>query len=377
MTYPFVTYPFGYLYPNEFVEPVVWLPTVFAYSLLISGADLLILAMVSYLLGRLKKAIPMLLIAGISFFATVLLGPLADLRNPDRATLMFAHPHLSPTETNPGVSLIALQGAVLWTTAFLLAAVFTLLYFSYPMYKKYLATRNPLYRVLSLGVSSEARYAAVGKALKALALVAIIPLAFWAVYPATLFVMQTSNFVWNNWTLLPAIYFADVFLTATAIAILLHWAVRWGKPDREVLSPLLSIHGAAAMAVTALLLLQVAIWENKFGGSLFYNSLQPIVEWIYYAVALFLVTFVLSAAASRFTPLSLIVPFTGFAGAVVNKWNIIINAQAVSKTGAGLMPVDVGHLLAEIPLMAAIVAFGVFILAVLSMIFPLELRGYE
>jgi len=71
------------------------------------------------------------------------------------------------------------------------------------------------------------------------------------------------------------------------------------------------------------------------------------------------------------------VPITGFAGAVVNKWNIILNAQSVSKTGAGLMPVDVGHLLAEIPIMAAIVAFGVFILAVLSMIFPLELRGYE
>ena len=50
-----MTYPLGYLYPNEFAEPLVWLPTLFAYSLLISGTDLLILALAAYLFGRLKK----------------------------------------------------------------------------------------------------------------------------------------------------------------------------------------------------------------------------------------------------------------------------------------------------------------------------------
>jgi predicted membrane protein len=80
-----MTYPLGYLYPNEFADPLVWLPTLFAYSLLISGADLLILALAAYLFGRLKRAIPLLLVLGLAFFAVVLLGPLADLRNPDRA----------------------------------------------------------------------------------------------------------------------------------------------------------------------------------------------------------------------------------------------------------------------------------------------------
>ncbi|MEM4298521.1 MAG: hypothetical protein QW815_09165 [Nitrososphaerota archaeon] len=97
----------GYYFPNEAAEPLLWHPVLFTYTLLISGADLLILASLAYLSGSLRKAIPLMTMLGIGFFAVVLLGPLADLRSANRAVLIFTSPHLSPTPTNPGISLTA------------------------------------------------------------------------------------------------------------------------------------------------------------------------------------------------------------------------------------------------------------------------------
>jgi predicted membrane protein len=84
----------GYYYPNEAAEPLLWHPVLFAYTLLVSGADLLILAALAYLTGSLRKAIPLMTMLGIGFFAVVLAGPLADLRSPHKAYLIFTGPHI-------------------------------------------------------------------------------------------------------------------------------------------------------------------------------------------------------------------------------------------------------------------------------------------
>jgi len=372
-----MTYPLGYLYPNEFADPLVWLPTLFAYSLLISGADLLILALAAYLFGKLRKAVPLLLTLGLAFFTVVLLGPLADLRNPDRAPLLFSHAQITPTEAHPGVSLIALMGGVMWPLAWVLAALFTLLYFSYPMHVKYMATRNSLYKVLSLGVSTPERYKALRPLLKVLAALALIPLALWAVYPATLFVMQTNLFIWRNWTLLPAIYFADTFVTATAAAILAAWIIGSRKLQQLEAPSLITIHGAGSVAVAALLLIQTWLWLNKFGESPFYTALAPVVDWSYVAIGLFLLTFALSLIASKYLAVSLVIPFTGFAAAIFNKWNIIVRAQAGMRSGLTFLEPGTEHFVHEIPVMVAIIAAGVFLAIMLASIFPLEVKNYD
>jgi predicted membrane protein len=372
-----MTYPLGYLYPNEFAQPLVWLPALFTYSLLISGAGLLTLALAAYLFGRLKRATPLLLTLGLALFTVVLLGPLADLRNPDRAFLLFSHAHITPTEAHPGVSLIALMGGVVWPLAWVLAALFTLLYFSYPMHVKYMATRNPLYKVLSLGVSTPERYKALKPLLKVLAALALIPLALWAVYPATLFVMQTNLFIWQNWTLLPAIFFANTFVSATAAAILAAWIIGRGKLQQLEAPSLITIHSAASTAVAALLLIQIWLWLNKFGGSPFYTALAPVVDWSYIAIGLFLLTFALSLIASKHLAVSLVIPFTGFAAAVFNKWNITMRAQAGMRSGLTFLEPGTEHFAHEIPVMVAIIAAGIFLAIVLASIFPPEVKDHE
>jgi predicted membrane protein len=368
-----MTYPLGYLYPNEFAKPLVWSPALFTYAFIISGIELLILALVAYLLGRLKKAIPLLLTIGLAFFTVVLLGPLSDLKNPDRAPLLFTNAHILPTETLPGVSLIALAGAVLWPLAWVLTALFTLLYFSYPMHVKYMATRNPLYKVLSLGVSTPERYKALKPLLKVLAAMALIPLAFWAVYPAMLYVMQTHLYIWQNWTLLPVIYLTatvDTFLVALAA-----WII--GHKLRELEASLTPIHVAAPIACAAFLLVQIGLWLNIFGGSPFYTSLAPVVDWIYVAIGLFMLTFALSLIALKFHAASLVASFTGLVAAILTKWNIIVRAQAGMRSGLAFLEPGAEYFLPEIRLMVGIAALGVFLAIVLTSIFPLEVKDYD
>jgi predicted membrane protein len=120
----------GYYYPNEVAEPLLWHPVLFAHTLLVSGANLLKLAALAYLTGSPRKAIPLMTMLGIRFFADVLAGPLADLRSPHKAYLIFTSPHITPSPTNPGISLVAFQ-TFAWLIALILSIVFALLTFSY------------------------------------------------------------------------------------------------------------------------------------------------------------------------------------------------------------------------------------------------------
>lgn len=370
-------YPYGYMYPNEYAEPLVWLPTLFAYSLLISGADLLILALLAFLFNKLKKAVPLLLTLGLAFFTVVLLGPLSDLRNPDRATLLFSRAQIVPSEEHPGTSLIALMGGLMWPLGWILSLLFILLYFSYPMHLKYLATRNLLYKLLSLGVSTPERFRAIKPILIVIAAVTLVPLAFWSIYPATLFVMQTALFAWRNWTLLPIMYFADVFVTATAAALLAIWVSSRNKLQQLNASSLITIHGGGAISVAAILAVQLWYWKNIFGATAYYVTLAPLIKWSYVAIGLFLLTFALSLISMRYLSLSIILPFTGFTATIVNKWNVIIKAQEVVRSGTTYIPASLSYLSQELLVMVAIISAGVFLAIILSSIFPLEVKNHD
>jgi len=160
-----------YYFPNEAAEPLLWHPVLFAYTLLVSGADLLILAALAYLSGSLRKAIPLMTMLGIGFFAVVLAGPLADLRSPQRAALIFTRPHIAATAANPGISLTAFQ-SIAWLVALVLSVIFALLTFSYYSHQASLTSsgfRRKIYQAFSLGVTTSERYGSVEKAAKVVA----------------------------------------------------------------------------------------------------------------------------------------------------------------------------------------------------------------
>ena len=361
-----------YYYPNEAAEPLLWHPVLFAYTLLVSGADLLILSALAYLSGSLRKAIPLMTMLGIGFFSVLLAGPLADLRSPQRAHLIFTNPQLFPTTTNPGTSLIAFQ-SIVWLVALILSITFALLTFSYYSHQASLTVtglRRSIYRVFSLGVTTRVRYERAEKAAKGVAVLMLPFLTLWGIYPASLFVAQTWNPVWRGWTLLPVTYFADAFVVATALFMLAYFFWRYGSLETDVVIPILKIHAAGSLSVAALTALQMAVWW--FWSPSMAETAAPVIPLMYVVIGLLLLSFFLSLLAMRHMTMILAVSLVAMAGTFTNKWNLIVNAQLVSKTGLAFFEAELGGLwLLET---AAPIALGVAVFILLSILFPLEVR---
>ncbi|MEM2096265.1 MAG: hypothetical protein QXH52_06635 [Candidatus Caldarchaeum sp.] len=364
----------GYYFPNEAAEPLLWHPVLFAYTLLISGSDLLILSSLAYLSGSLRKAIPLMTMLGISFFAVVLLGPLADLRAAHRATLIFTNAHLSPTPENPGLSLAALQ-TFAWLTALILSIGFSLLTFSYYSHQASLTSagaRKMVYRLFSLGITTPEKYRRAEVAAKVIAVAMLPPLTLWGIYPASMLLTQTWNPVWRGWPLLPIIYFADTFVVATAVFILVYYLWRLKALERDTLSPILKIHAAGSLSVAALTGLQMAVWW--LWSPMMAQMVAPLLPLMYTVIGLLLLSFFLSLLALRYPLASILVSLVALVGTITNKWNMLINGQLVSKTGLAFFEAELtGPWLLET---AAPAAAGIALFILLSIVFPLEVREH-
>ena len=356
------TFPYGYGYFNEFAEPIVWLPVAFAYALLISGTDLLILASLGILTGRLKNAIPTFLVLGLSFFAVVLLGPLAEIEQPSRASSIMTNPHVVSSSIYPGISLMALYGGILWPITFILALILTVLYFTYPVYKK-----GGFFSFLSFGVKTKESYLRLQNVMKVLAIILLPFASLWAIYPGIMFLSQTWLFAWRNWNLIPPMFFAETFVTATASVLLLQY---FAKIKDETRQPLLLIHAGGAIALAGLISLQIFIWGLWFENP----NLNAVIPLMIAAGIIFLVTFLLSLASTRMESLTPLVGVIALIGVVINKWNLVINGQLVSRTGMAVLEPHLppNWLIETISPIAA----AVLLLVILSFIYPLEVREH-
>jgi predicted membrane protein len=360
----------GYLYPNELIEYILWQPVVFSYSFLISGADLFILAMIGYITKKLLKAVPFLTITAVSFFAVLLLGPLADLHQPQRAYLIYSNPRLISTPSNPGFSFISLH-AIIWLVTIILGIIFLLLFYAYPMrLRAESASRlRPLYRAFSLGVKTKEDYEKLRAPTVAVSCVLLAISTLWGVYPATLFVSQTWLIAWREWSLLPIIFYTDTFVASTAAGIFVYYLMKGRKMEPEVIDPLLKIHTAASISVAGLLGLQILLWNNRLETSL--QGLSILLPLIYVVMILMALSFLLSLASLKMRVLSLLVSIVALVGVATNKWNVIVNGQLINRSGEVLsLQLPAGwQLLAASPLLAAIAIF-----VLLSFIFPLEVK---
>ncbi|MEN3047181.1 MAG: hypothetical protein ABDH63_00130 [Candidatus Caldarchaeales archaeon] len=361
-----------YFYPNEAAQPLLWQPVLFAYTLLISGADLLILASIAYLTGFLRKAIPLLTMLGIAFFSVVLLGPLADLGSPHKAHLIFLNPHLLPTPSSPGISLISLQ-TVMWVVGMVLAVAFAVLTFSYHSYLASLETtgvRRAIFRAFSLGITTEREYGVAEKVAKVVAVAMLVPMVMWGMYPASMLLSQTWNPAWRSWALLPVVYFADTFVVATAIFLLTYYVWRRRSVESDVLVSTLKVHAAGSISVVALTALQMAVWY--LWSPSIASMVEPLVPFMYAAMSLLALSFLSAILAIKYPVTSVLVTVFALAGSFLNKWNILINAQLVSKTGLAYLEAEL-HGLWFLDMISPVAA-GVAIFIVLSAIFPLEVR---
>lgn len=348
------TYPFGYVYFNE---ALVWQPVAFAYSFLISGADLFLLAAIAYFTKKMTEWIPIFLITGLSFFSVVLLGPLADAIEPHRAWRVMFTPHLFSSAKYPGMSVMALYGGVLWIITFALGALATFFYMS---------NKNPKYEFLK---ADEEKFKKFQSYLN-IVLIALIPFAFmWSIYPSTLFVNQTWQWSWRNWGMLPAMLFSETFVTATASAII---AGKIFKKKHENL--LLYIHSGAAIVLCSLIFIQLLFWSIQVRGTMF-SAIYSLYPLMILAFIIFVTTATLSVKATKRENLVLLVGILALVGVALNKWNMVINGQLVSRTGIGSVSLHMhGWWFFEA---LSPIAMAILVFIFLSSIYPLRGERYE
>lgn len=374
MSYP--EYTSGYWYPNNFAEAILWSPLIIAYVLTVAGYSSLFIAYVTYILGgRLREKISIMLIVGLPMFLVLLLGPLADARAPDNAWRMMVSPRVLPSEAIPGFSIMAFNGAITWSLIAIVSIIFTLLYFSYPSYLKYLETRNPIHRILSLGVTDEGKYAALEKPLKILAFLGSILIITWLVYPATLF-MQMSHFVWVNSHILPLAFAVEELLKATGIdllvIILFMWVVMGIRPGADIVKPFTALIAVTSAVAIIVLFIQAGIWYVVFGDSPYYAAFEHLHALLGIALILYLVALVAAFLSRRYILLSIVAALAGTVGAIINKWNFLVKVQEVSINGLGIVE---GHVpLIVIAGIVGIFFLGIFLVILLGSIFPV---GFE
>ncbi len=361
--------PGEYTYVNE---ATIWQPVMVAYAILIAGTSLLILATLSYLLGKFKRVIPLALLSGASMFLSVLLGPLADLTQPSRAISLFLNPHIFPSSEHPGTSLIAFYGGILWPVGALFTLIFGLLYFSYPMYLRSQdgGKLGFLYKILSLGVKSEEGYSKLSVVTKFFAVLLLLSMLPWTVYPGLLFAAQTYSFVWANWGLLPIINFVENFVLAFSILICLHYLYYFGKLDKEFVNPLNQLLLLTSLSLLGLFGLQVTLWGYRYAYSDFYQAFSAVLPPIYMIMGLLFIVSVISLLALKNPNLSIIGSSLGILAVLISKWNVVIYGQLASKTGLGLLELEFhGNWLL---VFLAPLAFATLLFIIFTYIFPLE-----
>jgi len=261
---------------------------------------------------------------------------------------------------HPGISVMALYGGLLWPLTFIVALIFALLYFSYPMHKK-----GGTFSFLSFGVKSEESYERLKPAMKVLAAILVPLSALWTIYPGMLFFSQTWIYAWKNWGLMLPMFFGETFITATGTALILYYLER--MEDERIRYPLLQIHGAAAIALAGVLILQMFIW-GMWGNPNF----AAVVPMMQAAAVIFLLTFILTLVSAKYEAITPIVPVLALFGVVVNKWNLIINGQLISRAGMGVLEPELApNWLAEA---VSPIALAILLLVILSYIFPMEVE---
>ncbi|MEM1944763.1 MAG: hypothetical protein QXX57_03375, partial [Nitrososphaerota archaeon] len=125
-----------------------------------------------------------------------------------------------------------------------------------------------------------------------------------------------------------------------------------------------------SLSVAALTGLQMAVWW--FWSPSTAEMVTTLIPLFYTVIALLMVSFFVSILSIRYPAISIAVSLVALAGTFANKWNILINAQLISKTGLALFEAELHGLWILETIAPAAAGIALFIL--LSIVFPLEVR---
>jgi len=322
MSYP--SYPQGYMYPNEHAMGLIWLPIIVTYTVLISissGSSFLL--SLGYLAGvrSLIQISPLLLSLAFSTGVVFLLGPLADLRRPDRAIYIMIYPHIAPSDMYPGVSFIALMASIMWPLLILVLALMG-------------------YLVIFRGLRS-------GIAIKALsALLLVISITWSTYYAGLLFSTMYSLSIYNLVPMLPVEFFLEslAISCAASLTILSITARRSARDEAYRALAMGTVAGLTgylifrSMEIFMLFTIKTGSPEIQVFNSVFINLN---ITALALALASILVSIMVLKTRSTLYPFILFI--LSILWISIDRWIFTVDIQSISKTILSVVPYTIDY----------------------------------
>jgi len=316
----YISYSYGYMYPNEMANGIVWLPIIATYILFVSiasGTAILLSIGVLFNVSVLRRLSPMFIMISLATAFVYLLGPLADLKRPDRAFYIFIYPHLTPSEMYPGVSLIALMASVMWPLLIILLIVLGYL----------ILWRNMWNSLLT----------------KILSLILIFVSLIWSTYFASLYFATIPVLRLNNLLpLLPVDLFLETMATAGAVGILA-FIIHNRSLERsasKILSLTILICGSAFIILRFFQIFRLYTYlTGSPETSLFLNVFTPLNNVVFILALLSSVSafyvYIKNSMISAF-----IMIITTILWSFYDKWLFAVDIQSISKTFLSIIPAE-------------------------------------
>ena len=325
-----MSYPWGYFYPNELVEgagygTIVWLPIIAVYMTMIALASgsFILLSLGSLLDNRfIARISPVLFSAGLALALVYLLGPLADLRRPDQFYRILTGPHILPSSSHPGISMIALIATVMWPLLLILAILLALATGLLPRFKVTLS--KPVVKLIAF----------------LLLIVAIV----WSTYPALL--LFTSVYVMTVYNFLPLLPL-EAMLQSIAVgaglaaALMTAHRLKAGGEEVRLLALFITAATGAYVFFRFVELLRLRVYTG--GGGVAETLLEALEPYSTIVLVLALVIFALGALGiarpSRET--LALAGILGILWVLVDRWVVVVNTQTVSRTLLAVIPAEI------------------------------------
>jgi predicted membrane protein len=339
MSYP--TYPGGYMYPNE---TLIWLPIIVTYIVFISiasGSAIMLSLGVLFDKSILRRMVPLFLMMSISTALVYLLGPLADLRRPDRAPYIFLYPHVVPSEMYPGISIISFMATIMWPLLIILLFILGYLV---------------LFRGMWNSIVS-----------KILAILLIVIGLVWSTYFAPLlFTTLPLLALYNFIPLLPAESFLEAIALSSSLA-LLALLIHYRSQEKSVAKFLSQVILACSLVFITLRLFQVFRLYAYLTGSpealVFievFSNMNTIVL-ILAAISSILAFYI---NIKGYNILTILLALITLIWVFTDRWLFAINIQSISKTALAVVPysLDLASWVLESIAMAFLALFIYYVL---------------
>ncbi len=374
----------GNVFPNEMaygytLGGVNWGVLLVFYTLytgLVAGTYLVAFLSLGLNNARYHRVAGLSLILALSFILAAPLFPLAELRQPQRALSILTRPHLSPSETYPGVSPISLL-AIVYPLLLVVTILLVVFAFRAEASRRAAETGRLWYKILSLGMgSSEASLRRDLRVAGILVSIGLILAVLFASYVGFLLVATKARVLWIDATI-PIHFVASGILSGAALVAIAYYIVAKLASGRAVDNG--TIRGLGWVMLWALLTglgLDIVSESARAYHGFFppgletYGSevLMPSLRVAYYAITAVILVLLLVSQLKTKPWLVLLASLLSMIQVAIYRWLAVIPAQLLSRTNAGVLHYSVeAH---EARLVVGVVAATIFLATILAWILP-------